>query len=156
MENQSWQSLPYVTKTFFELSHPNAVLTESPYSSLGRFVIIMYDKTSSKVDVNKLRKHLFTKSTTSMDRLPPTRDALNLHIKRVYLQTQIWASSLPNKIDFKKPDDFGWRKKQRRIMVSALVRFTRSCSILSGTCKLWLQERMCQEMQLQEKFTSLF
>ena len=80
---KTWQSLPYVTKTFFELSHPNAVFTESHYSSLERFVIIMYDKTSSKVDVNKLRKHLFTKSTTSMDRLPPTRDALNLHIKRL-------------------------------------------------------------------------
>ena len=36
-----------------------------------------------------------------MDRLPPTRDALNLLNKRAYLQTQIWASSLLKKINFK-------------------------------------------------------
>ena len=78
-------------------------------------MIIMYDKTSSQVDVNKLRKHLFTKSTTSMDRLPPTRDALTLHIKRAYLQIQIWASSLLKKTDFKKPDDFGWRKNKEEL-----------------------------------------
>lgn len=46
----------------------------------------------------------------SMERLPPTREALKQHIKRaVYQSSGIWANSLENQIQSLDPEEWGWQ-----------------------------------------------
>jgi len=43
------------------------------------FTILLYDRTSSVVNVDEPRKQLFTKKGRAMDAIPPTRAALVQH-----------------------------------------------------------------------------
>ena len=52
-----------------------------------RFVILMYDLTSSTNDINNCRRELFTKKAKTVENIPPTRDALIQHIRRAMLQS---------------------------------------------------------------------
>jgi len=79
---ETWNSFPDVTSAFLHLSsEPTDV--ESSMSLLQLFVVRMYERSSSKMTVNCLRKHLFTKKGKPMEGrgLPPTAAALLQHTK---------------------------------------------------------------------------
>ena len=73
---KAWKSLPEVTNAFLfirenpfkpiEVSNPH-------FSTLERFTVVMYDKTSSHDSVNNARRELFTKSNRSLDHIPPSQ-----------------------------------------------------------------------------------
>ena len=55
-----WRNYPAVTDAFLQLaSSPTRPVSEACMAHLERFVILMYDRTSSKTNVNKARQHLF-------------------------------------------------------------------------------------------------
>ena len=58
---------------------------------IEQFVVLMYDITSPCTTVNQCRRHLFTQRGRSVDACPPTKDALELHIRRATLQSHIWT-----------------------------------------------------------------
>ena len=55
-------------------------------ATLERFTILLYDRTSSLVNVDEAQKQLFTKKGRAMDAIPYTRVALVQHIKRAVHQ----------------------------------------------------------------------
>ncbi|KAK3877041.1 hypothetical protein Pcinc_018220 [Petrolisthes cinctipes] len=55
-------------------------------TALKRFVVLLYDRTSSQEYVNEARNHFFTQSGRSIEAMPPTREALRQHIKRAAYQ----------------------------------------------------------------------
>jgi len=55
---KEWKSFPNATQTFVELS-AEPLEVESFMPVLHRFVVLLYDRSSSKIRVNALRKHLF-------------------------------------------------------------------------------------------------
>ena len=44
-------------------------------------MVLLYDWTSSIMEVNAARKELFTQKSSSLENLPPTQAALKQHIK---------------------------------------------------------------------------
>lgn len=69
----------------------------------------MYDRGSSKVSVNALRKHLFTKKGRTMEGLPPTEAALLQHMKRAAFQSgYCWFLSLSAQQKLPSPSKWGW------------------------------------------------
>ncbi|KAL4702881.1 hypothetical protein ACJJTC_005792 [Scirpophaga incertulas] len=71
-------------------------------------ILALYGAPAKIKDLNTLRYNFFIKATTKntsviLSSLPPTTDAAIEHLKRVYLQTQIW---LGNDINI---GDWGWK-----------------------------------------------
>ena len=90
---QTWQVFPEVTDSFCHLSSEPA--NELPYDviqTVERFVILMYSRTSDSYDINETRMTLFTKMSRSIDHIPPTRAALEEHVRRAAYQAgYVWA-----------------------------------------------------------------
>ena len=61
--------------------------TDMAMETLGRFVLLLYDRTSDIMNVNDSRKYLFTQKTRSLENLPPTQEIL---IKQARYQSICW------------------------------------------------------------------
>lgn len=55
-------------------------------TKIERYVILMYDRSSSIEEINQSRRYLFTKKNRTSENLPPTLDALKEHLKRAVYQ----------------------------------------------------------------------
>ena len=81
---QAWQAFEEVTATFEHLSlHPFEDLNadSSHFATIERFIVVLYDRTSPLSLVNDEREELFCKRSRSVERLPPTKDALLQHTR---------------------------------------------------------------------------
>ena len=67
----------------------NSPVDEKVLSDAEAFVCKMYNKSTDEVLINKERSAAFRKAKKSLDSLPPTKDALHLHIKRANYQTMM-------------------------------------------------------------------
>ena len=75
-----WKSYPAVTDAFLQLATtPTPLVSEACMIYLERFVILLYDRTSNKANVNEARKQLFAQKGRAYDAIPPTRAALLQH-----------------------------------------------------------------------------
>ena len=91
----TWRVFEEVTATFLVLSTEPDQVNDDDVATLERFTILLYDRTSSSVNVNEARKQLFTKKGRAIDAIPPTRAALVQHIKRaVYQGGHCWGKVL--------------------------------------------------------------
>lgn len=68
-------------------------LTDDVLKSVETFVCKMYDAKSNSTDINKVRADLFRNCKSNLDSLPPTRDALVQHLKRVNYQVYIYGGN---------------------------------------------------------------
>ena len=92
---QAWQAFAEVTDTFIYLYlHPFKSLSIDSihFKAIERFVVL-YDRTSPLISVNDTREELFCKRNRSIERIPPTQDALLQHTKRTVYQAGIWTST---------------------------------------------------------------
>lgn len=83
-----WKSFPEATQTFLKISsNPFEAINISSdiFKVLERFTVLVYDKTSDSESVNQTRLNLFCKKSRSFENLPPTQDALFLHVLRAYI-----------------------------------------------------------------------
>ena len=53
---------------------------------------------------------MYFQKTQNLERVPPTADALLLHIKRAIFQKGVWATSLQPQQNLPSPSDFGWKR----------------------------------------------
>ena len=85
---ETWKCYPEATEVFLALSNPvDGVLSGNSISAIERFACLMYDQTTYISNVNDCRRMLFTKKSRTADNIPPTRNALILHIKRAVYQS---------------------------------------------------------------------
>ncbi len=78
-----------------------AAITESPFQmspglkeAADEFVCRLYcNEQVPDNDVNFVRMCLFSQKTRNMERIPPTSDALEQHLKRSIFQASIWTSA---------------------------------------------------------------
>ena len=54
----------------------------------------LYNKGTEETLINRERASAFRRAKKSLDSLPPTQDALHLHIKRAHCQSFIWKKAL--------------------------------------------------------------
>ena len=84
-----WGLFDDVTKVFCALPmNPENIHTEMPV--LERFVVLLYHKTNSKLEVNESLFELFSAMNRQIDNIPPTAASLVEHTKRAVLQANIW------------------------------------------------------------------
>lgn len=70
----------------------------------------MYDRNSPLCSVNELRKKLFCIKNRSIDRMPPTKEALLQHTRRELYQAGIWTTSTQNQQMIFPPQQYAWTK----------------------------------------------
>ena len=109
---ETWKVYDEVTATFCALSAtPNPSIVDDSLNTLERFVVLLYDRTSSHEHVNDARKQLFTQKQRAMDALPPTREALRQHIRRTAYQAgYCWGQMMVPAADLPSPSEWGWVK----------------------------------------------
>ena len=69
----------------FRLSS-TGIATDNDLAIVERFVVLLYDSTSSCTDVNACQRYLLTKKGRAVESILPTKDSFILHVKRTLLQ----------------------------------------------------------------------
>lgn len=106
----TWNSVEQVTQAFCALTTlPNAI--DDWFQTLERFVVLLYDRTSSLDHVNEARKVLFTQKGRQLDQIPPTKAALLQHVRRtVYQAVHCWGQMLIRTPELPSPNEWGWQQ----------------------------------------------
>ncbi|KAG7169075.1 hypothetical protein Hamer_G024294 [Homarus americanus] len=79
-----WAVYPDLTEALLKLSAASKVILEDAMHIIERFVILLYDRISSCMDINKVRRKLFAKKN-NVQLIPPTEAALEEHVKRAVM-----------------------------------------------------------------------
>lgn len=105
-------------KVFNDVTTAFCALAATPHSiddwlkCLQRFVVLIYDRTSSQVLVNQAQKQLFTIKGRPIDGLPPTEAALIQRTKRAAYQAgYCWAQAMIVSPNLPSPGTWGWKSK---------------------------------------------
>ena len=106
---ETWNTHEKFTAVFLRLAAAPQELTEEDISSMEEFTVLLYDRTSTIKSVDELRLVLFTHKGRQMLDLPPTRGALEQHIKRAVLQGGFyWSSTTSPTRVLPSPSIWGW------------------------------------------------
>ena len=105
-----WNVFPEVTDTFSALmGQPQQSDVDAAMTTLERFVVLLYDKTSSKSHVNEARVDLFAQKGRDVHHIPPTQGSLLQHTRRaVYQAGYCWSQSLSPMAQLPQPEGWGW------------------------------------------------
>ena len=109
---ETWQRYNEVTAAFCALGdEPDTTCVEEHFQSLQRYVILLYDRTSSQDCINATRKQLFTQKGRAIDGLPPTKAALIQHVKRAAYQAgHCWGQMMSVQATLPSPSEWGWNR----------------------------------------------
>ena len=156
---ETWCNFNDITEVFKQLGeNPTLVALQNATPLLERFVVLMYDRTSSCTRVNEARKDLFTRKGRSLELIPPTSDALFHHMKRSVFQAgHVWGKSLVPCYVLPCPSDWGWKRtstQEWEPVWTALPQASQSCQELlkcgfksekgcTGRCKCVRAEMLC-------------
>ena len=81
-----WKTYGKLTDAFHSVMLAPDELTEETISTVERFTVLLYNRTSVLSSVDAARMELFNKKGCSMEDLPLTKDALMFHIRRSVFQ----------------------------------------------------------------------
>ena len=87
-------------------------MSDSCMIQLERFVVLMYDRTSGCLEVNEARKQLFIQKPRTLETIPPTKAALEQHIKRASYHARCWSQASVQNPQLPSSFDWGWIKKE--------------------------------------------
>ena len=81
----------------------------SIFGTIEKFVCALYSVKCGDTNEARYRKFCGTKKTPLPEKLPPTRDTLLCHCKRVSHATTVVKRSLENHPTIPSPDGYGWK-----------------------------------------------
>jgi len=127
-----WNVLPELTKAPSKLSSAPSDIPEEVLHTIDRFVILLYDRTSTCTDIDKAVKKLFSRKNI-VELIPPTKAALEEHFKRAAYQVLLPAPELP------PATSWGWTKSEEGLYKPHWTRLPQAaqtcCELLSCKCK---------------------
>ena len=130
----TWNTLTQLTDALLKLSCAPSDLPGDVMLIIERFVILLYDRTSTCIDIDKARQRIFAKRT-NVKTIPPTRAALEQHVKRaVYQGGYVWGQSLIASPMLPSPISWGWMKTADNI-------FEPNWTTLPEACKACYERR---------------
>ena len=92
------------------MGRPEVPEVDAAMKVLEIFVVLLYDKTSSKSCVNEARVDLFARNGRDIYHIPPTQGSLLQHVKRaVYQAGYCWSQSLNPIMELPLSDEWGWK-----------------------------------------------
>lgn len=101
---------------------------------LEKFVVIMYDRSSTVVHVDEARLEMFARKQRPYGAIPPTRAVLLQHAKRAAYQAGcIWSQSTLCQPETPSPADWGWIKSGDtwKVLWTTLPPIAESCQQLT-------------------------
>ena len=108
----TWNAFPELTDALLKSTCAPSDILEDVMHTIERFVILLYDRTSTCTDIDKARRKLFAKKN-SVRQIPPTRAALEQHVKRAtYQGGHIWGQLLLATPVLPFPTSWGWVKTE--------------------------------------------
>jgi len=105
---KAWMSFREVDAAFGTLATSD-VIHQNTMKLIERYVVLMYDHTSTCAGVNECRRILYTRKNRAIENIPPTANALLQHSKRASLQAHIWKDCLSATAEIRVPTDWGWK-----------------------------------------------
>lgn len=108
---QTWDICPEASPIFAKLSQYPPILDDGDLEILEKFVVLMYDRSSTAANVDETRLDMFDRKQRLYEAIPPTKAALLQHTKRAAYQAGcIWAQSTQPQPEAESPADWGWKK----------------------------------------------
>lgn len=96
-------------------------LDSSLFSSLELFVCTLYGEKCSNINEARYKKFCSTKKCPEPQKLPPTRDALLCHSKRVSYVTAVIKRALEREPSIPNPDGYGWKLKNGQLIIDWML-----------------------------------
>lgn len=101
-----------------------ATIVDTPFQTSPRlkevatnFVCRLYSNESNEVnDVDVVRMRLFSQKTRDVERIPPTSDALDQHLKRSVFQASIWTTAHMSMMPDNNPTNHGWKEEDGKLL----------------------------------------
>ena len=83
------------------------------------FVSLLYDSPFPSEGVDKARYVMFLKGKKTLEMLPPTKDALELHVIRANYQAKVWLQATTSIMDMGSPfDTNGWIEGENGLSIN--------------------------------------
>uniref|UniRef100_A0A8C4PX78 Uncharacterized protein n=1 Tax=Eptatretus burgeri TaxID=7764 RepID=A0A8C4PX78_EPTBU len=96
-----------VIEAFIQLGS-NRTISPEMELALELFVCQLYLPGTELCELSSLRWHMFKKSFAESEKLPPTKGALEQHIKRAHYQATVWYHDEIAKPKLPEPSEYGW------------------------------------------------
>jgi len=103
----AWKVFKQCPQLLHQLGHESEPSPET-MTSVEHFVCRLYDPNTTGNSIQQIRCSKFRKLNANIDTLPPTKDALQLHIKRANYQTLVWKQCLNTHPQLPSPLSSGW------------------------------------------------
>ena len=105
--------------------------TQRTIADAEAFVCQLYHKGTREVEINRERAAAFRTVKKNIDSLPPTQDALHLHIRRANYQSMIWKRAQEACPSIPRPkDENGWYLNDEGILKPKLM----TQEVVSSAC----------------------
>ena len=151
-----WLHNDFVDNVFKQLSWIPSEVSDEDLKTIEKFVCTAYDGQKKFLldEINKLCFSIFRQlPQNDLRRLPPSREALRLHISRsAYVGGWIWGSALLEHCQIPPPTNWGWKFQQNILtpvwcpdMTVKLddFLFTCTCKTQCTRCKCFTREVGC-------------
>jgi len=146
-----WTVLPELTQTLTLLSNAPDRIDVDAMHTIERFITLLYDRTSTEIDIDKARRKLFAKKG-NVQLIPPTREALEQHVRRaVYQGGHVWGQALVSAPTLPSPIDWGWIKTSGvyEPLWTTLPEASKICrELVSCKCKDCVKKCKCKKAGL--------
>ena len=105
-----WAVFPELTHALLKVSVAPTDIPRDVLATIERFIILLYDRTSTCTDIDTARRKLFAKRHNAQ-LIPPTKAALEEHVKRALFQgAHVWGQMLLPAPKLPSPCRWGWSK----------------------------------------------
>ena len=140
------------TVTSYELHNAPEQIDEVAEASLSYFTIRLYERTATSRSINEVRKNLFIHKGCQISGLPPTKAALQQHMKRAVLQGgHHWGCTTVPEQQLPSPSEWVWTcPEQWRPLWSNLPKASATCpELLECSCRGGCTDCKCVDAHLK-------
>ena len=110
---QTWDVCDEASGVFCKLSKYPPVVDDEDLETLEKFVVMMYDRSSTAEGVDAARLDMFARKQRPYEAIPPTQGALKQHVKRAAYQAGcIWSPATVLQPEMQTPANWGWTKTE--------------------------------------------
>ena len=154
-DKAKWSTRPELTTTLCPLMDKPDTRSSDDIAVIESFVISLYSVSCTLTDVNKAHQQIFAQSSRTFEYLPPTKAALEEHIKRTTLQAgYVWGQSIIATQVLPSPSLWGWVQSETRWVPfwTALPRAANTKNVLiscgcntscTGRCSFYEKDIVC-------------
>ena len=112
----TWNVQPQLTDAMLNLSCAPSNVQDDVMHTIERYVILLYDRTSTCTDIDKARRKMFARRP-NVKQIPPTKATLEQHVKRAtYQGGHVWGQLLVVAPTLPLPTSWGWTKTEDACM----------------------------------------